>query len=119
MRYEFGGLIHGGAYFRNFTMIHHFIFVFFPYFSYHSSCTKDQFTVLILKLWVVSLCIFSEGRWAAVHRLWVVFICLSDLSSSIGNYCLEVTLLLLFGWRLKLAKAGTNSSIFPFIFLEL
>ena len=30
-------------------MIHHFIFVFFLYFFYHSSCRKDQFTVLSLK----------------------------------------------------------------------
>ena len=29
--------------------IHHFIFVFFLYFFHHSSCSKDQFTVLILK----------------------------------------------------------------------
>ena len=31
------------------NIIHHFIFVFFLYFSYHSSCRKDQFTALILK----------------------------------------------------------------------
>ena len=30
-------------------MIHHFIFVFFLYFFYHSSCRKDQFIVLSLK----------------------------------------------------------------------
>ena len=30
-------------------MIHRFIFVFFLYFFYHSSCFKDQFTVLISK----------------------------------------------------------------------
>ena len=30
-------------------MIHHFIFVFFLYFFYHSFCRKDQFTVLSLK----------------------------------------------------------------------
>ena len=29
--------------------INHFIFVFFLYFFYHSSCRKDQFTVLSLK----------------------------------------------------------------------
>ena len=29
--------------------IHHFIFGFFRYFFYHSSCHKDQFTVLSLK----------------------------------------------------------------------
>ena len=28
------------------NIIHHFIFVFFLYFFYHSSCRKDQFTVL-------------------------------------------------------------------------
>ena len=33
----------------------------------------------------------------AVHRLWVVFICLSDLFLSIGKYLLDVMLLLLFG----------------------
>lgn len=33
----------------------------------------------------------------AVHRLWVVFICLSGLFFSIGKYFLEVMLLLLFG----------------------
>ena len=31
------------------NIIHHFISVFFLYFSYHSSCRKDQFTALILK----------------------------------------------------------------------
>lgn len=31
----------------------------------------------------------------AVHRLWVVFICLSGLFFSIGKYFLEVMLLLL------------------------
>ena len=31
------------------NIIHHFIFVFFLYFSNHSSCLKDQFTALILK----------------------------------------------------------------------
>ena len=31
------------------NIIHHFIFVFFLYFFYHSSCRKDQFTVLSLK----------------------------------------------------------------------
>ena len=31
------------------NIIHHFIFVFCLYFSYHSSCRKDQFTALILK----------------------------------------------------------------------
>ena len=31
------------------NIFHHFIFVFFLYFSYHSSCRKDQFTVVILK----------------------------------------------------------------------
>ena len=30
-------------------VIQHFIFVFFIYFLYHSSCRKDQFTVLNLK----------------------------------------------------------------------
>ena len=30
-------------------IIHHFVFVFFLYSFYHSSCRKDQFTVLILK----------------------------------------------------------------------
>ena len=29
--------------------IHHFIFVFFLYFFYHSSCRRDHSTVLILK----------------------------------------------------------------------
>ena len=58
---------------------------------------KNQFTVLILKLWVVSLYIFSGGGGGvAVHRLWVVFICLSGLFFSIGKYFLEVMLLLLF-----------------------
>ena len=32
-----------------YNIIHHFIFVFFLYFFYHSSCRKDQFTVLSLK----------------------------------------------------------------------
>lgn len=32
----------------------------------------------------------------AVHRLWVVFICLSGLFLSIGKYFLEVMFLLLF-----------------------
>ena len=32
-----------------YNIIHHFIFVFFIYFFYHSSCRKDQFTVLSLK----------------------------------------------------------------------
>ena len=32
------------------NIIHHFIFVLFRYFFYHSSCRKDQFTVLSLKL---------------------------------------------------------------------
>ena len=31
------------------NIIHHFIFVFFLYFSYHSFCRNDQFTALILK----------------------------------------------------------------------
>ena len=31
------------------NVIHHFIFVFFIYFFYHSSCRKDQLTVLNLK----------------------------------------------------------------------
>ena len=31
------------------NIIHHFIFVLFLYFFYHSSCRKDQFTVLSLK----------------------------------------------------------------------
>lgn len=31
----------------------------------------------------------------AVHRLWVVFICLSDLFLSIGKYFLKLMLLLL------------------------
>ena len=31
------------------NITHHFIFVFFVYFSYHSSCPKDQFNVLNLK----------------------------------------------------------------------
>ena len=31
------------------NIIHHFIFVFFLYFFNHSSCRKDQFTVLSLK----------------------------------------------------------------------
>ena len=31
------------------NFIHHFIFVPFLYFFYHSSCSKDQFTVLSLK----------------------------------------------------------------------
>ena len=30
-------------------IVHHFNFVFFVYFSYHSSCRKDYFAVLILK----------------------------------------------------------------------
>ena len=30
-------------------IIYHFIFNFFLYFFYHSSCRKDQFTVLSLK----------------------------------------------------------------------
>ena len=33
--------------------IHHFIFVFFLYFFYHSSCHKDQFTVLSLKFGIL------------------------------------------------------------------
>ena len=32
------------------NIIHHFIFVFFLYFFCHSSCRKDQFTVLSLNL---------------------------------------------------------------------
>ena len=33
------------------SIIHHFISVFFIYFSYHSSCRRDQFTAaLILNL---------------------------------------------------------------------
>ena len=32
------------------NIIHHFIFVFFRYFFHCSSCRKDQFTVLILKI---------------------------------------------------------------------
>ena len=31
------------------NIIHHFIFVFFRYFFYHSSCRKDQIIVLSLK----------------------------------------------------------------------
>ena len=31
------------------NIIRHFIFVFFLYFFYHSSCRKDQFTVFISK----------------------------------------------------------------------
>jgi len=31
------------------NIIHHFIFVSFRYFFYHSSCCKDQITVLSLK----------------------------------------------------------------------
>ena len=32
--------------------IYHFIFVFFLYFFYHSSCRKDQFTVSFkFKIW--------------------------------------------------------------------
>ena len=30
-------------------VVSYIIFVFFPYFFYHTSCRKDQFTVLILK----------------------------------------------------------------------
>ena len=41
--------------------------------------------------------LFLRGGRAAVHRLWVVFIYLSYLSLSTGQYFLEVMLLSLFG----------------------
>lgn len=65
----------------------------------------------------------------AVHRLWVVFICLSGLFFSIGKYFLEVMLLLLFGlvffllvsslrvasvWRKEIK--GRNQVQFPLLY---
>ena len=39
----------------DYNIIHHFGFVFLLYFFYHSSCRKDQFTVLRLKFGTIAL----------------------------------------------------------------
>ena len=56
------------------NIIHHFIFVFFLYFSKHSSCRKDQFTVLILKFVIEDstnpgLLMSGDPHWFAVEVL--------------------------------------------------
>ena len=48
------------------NIIHHFIFVFFLYFSYHSSCRKDQFTALILK--------FGTTNETVLGMLWLILV---------------------------------------------
>ena len=60
------------------NIFHHFIFVFFLYFSHHSSCRKDQFTVVILKfgtqdftdpdLLNIRLTFTSLSLWFCLHK---------------------------------------------------
>ena len=45
------------------NIIHSVIF-FLSYFFYHSSCRKDQFTVLILKFGIVQTLFVSFSHWA-------------------------------------------------------
>ena len=58
------------------------IFVFFIYFSYHSSCRKDQFTVLTLKFgysrcyWSISTKDPADPYWFVV----VVFIAFTSVN---------------------------------------
>ena len=42
-------LIYSSGPYKKLNLKHHFIFVFFIYFFYHSSCRKDHFTVFNLK----------------------------------------------------------------------
>ena len=48
----------------------------------------------------------------AVHRLWVVFICLSDLFLSIGKYFLKLMLLLLLSNHSGFASNYRNNELF-------
>ena len=57
------------------NIIHHFIFVFFLYIFYHSSCCKDQFTVLNLKFgssFSLHLRCFDKFHLSLCPQLWWV-----------------------------------------------
>ena len=51
------------------NIIHHFIFVFFLYFFHHSSCRKDQFTVLIFKFGTQDFTDPGDPHWFVVEVL--------------------------------------------------
>ena len=56
------------------NIIRHFIFVSFLYFFYHSSCRKDQFTVLIFELKILLICWSRSTKDPAYSHWFVVMV---------------------------------------------
>ena len=98
---------------------HHFIFVLFLYFSNHSSCHTDQFTVSSLKFGTQDFT--DPGLLKIRNPHWFVVVGFSGLhkcgwiyqNESFGpNYCISRNLVKkMFGWEV-LARTETNMLVF-------